>query len=306
MTSNGLCYMDTDASIRKLDNFPYFNNYDIWIGENGSLFVMSSAGIYVVNRSELLSGREEISYELLDSRRGLNSSLTANSWTYFNEAANELFLACDTGVFVINTAKYSADSQTYRMSVPSVRMDGVIHRMERGMPLTIGRGVRKLELYPEVVNYTIQDPNVGYKLEGFDREWTIIPQNSLGTITYTNLPDGNYNFRLAVFDSNQESILAERSYEIIKDMELQDRPGFIAYLLTIPMFTVGWLTWLYFKRRNQRIERELAEANRRVEMGKQTVAAIAKAVVVLRFRFTPQRRQKSKTTSKTILYSPAL
>ena len=278
VTSNGLCYMDTDASIRKLDNFPYFNNYDIWIGENGSLFVMSSAGIYVVNRSELLSGREEISYELLDSRRGLNSSLTANSWTYFNEAANELFLACDTGVFVINTAKYSADSQTYRMSVPSVRMDGVIHRMERGMPLTIGRGVRKLELYPEVVNYTIQDPNVGYKLEGFDREWTIIPQNSLGTITYTNLPDGNYNFRLAVFDSNQESILAERSYEIIKDMELQDRPGFIAYLLTIPMFTVGWLTWLYFKRRNQRIERELAEANRRVEMGKQTVAAIAKAV----------------------------
>ena len=231
-----------------------------------------------INRFFGRESKREISYELLDSRRGLNSSLTANSWTYFNEAANELFLACDTGVFVINTGKYSADSQTYRMSVPSVRMDGVIHRMERGMPLTIGRGVRKLELYPEVVNYTIQDPNVGYKLEGFDREWTIIPQNSLGTITYTNLPDGNYNFRLAVFDSNQESILAERSYEIIKDMELQDRPGFIAYLLTIPMFTVGWLTWLYFKRRNQRIERELAEANRRVEMGKQTVAAIAKAV----------------------------
>ncbi len=278
VTSNGLCYMDTDASIRKLDNFPYFNNYDIWIREPDTLFVMSSAGIYVVNRNELLSGKAEISYELLDSRRGLNSSLTANSWTYFNEETDELFLACDIGAFVINTARYSSDSQTYRMSVPSVRMDGVMHRMERGMPLTIGRGVHKLELYPEVVNYTIQDPNVGYKLEGFDREWTIVPQNSLGTITYTNLPEGEYSFRLAVFDSNQENILAERSYEIVKDMELQDRPGFIAYLLTIPMFSVGWLIWLYFKRRNQRVERELAEANRRVEMGKQTVAAIAKAV----------------------------
>ncbi len=278
VTSNGLCYMGPDASIRKLDNFPYFNNYDIWIGKEDSLFVMSSAGIYVVNRNELLSSREEISYELLDARRGLNSSLTANSWTYFNQDTGELFLACDTGVFVINTERYSAGSRTYRMSVPSVRMDGTSHRMERGMPLTIGRGVHKLELFPEVVNYTIQDPNVGYMLEGFDREWTIVPQNSLGTITYTNLPDGNYRFRLAVFDSNQENILAERSYEIIKEMELQDRPGFILYLLTIPMFSVGWLTWLYFKRRNQRIERELAEANRRVEMGKQTVAAIAKAV----------------------------
>ena len=278
VTSNGLCYMDTDASIRKLDNFPYFNNYDIWIREPDTLFVMSSAGIYVVNRNELLSGKAEISYELLDSRRGLNSSLTANSWTYFNKETDELFLACDTGAFVINTARYSSDSQTYRMSVPSVRMDGVMHRMERGMPLTIGRGVHKLELYPEVVNYTIQDPNVGYKLEGFDRGWTIVPQNSLGTITYTNLPEGEYSFRLAVFDNNQENILAERSYEIIKDMELHDRPGFVIYLLTIPLFSVGWLIWLYFKRRNQRVERELAEANRRVEMGKQTVAAIAKAV----------------------------
>ena len=278
VTSNGLCYMSADGKIRKLDNFPYYNNYDIWIKGTDSLFVMSSAGIYVVDRNELLSGKTDISYELLNSRRGLNSSLTANSWTYFNEDTGELFLACDTGVFVINTARYSAGSKTYRMSVPYVRMDGVTHRMERGMPLTISRGVNKLELYPEIVNYTIQDPYVGYMLEGFDKEWNIVPQNSLGTITYTNLSDGDYSFRLAVFDNNQENILAERSYEIIKDMELHDQPGFILYLLTIPMFSVGWLTWLYFKRRNQRMERELAEANRRVEMGKQTVAAIAKAV----------------------------
>ena len=278
VTSNGLCYLDEDGTIRKLDNFPYFNNYDIWIRGTDSLFVMSSAGIYVVDRNELLSGKAEISYALLDTRRGLNSSLTANSWTYFNQETGELFIACDTGAYVIDTARFSSDNKAYRMSVPAVRLDGTLHRMERGMPLTVSRGVNKLELYPEVVNYTIQDPNVGYMLEGFDKDWIIVPQNSLGTITYTNLKDGTYYFRLAVFDNNQENILAERSYEIIKEQELHDRPGFIVYLLTIPMFTVGWLTWLYFKRRNQRIERELAEANRRVEMGKQTVAAIARAV----------------------------
>ena len=81
VTSNGLCYMNTDETIRTLDNFPYFNNYDIWIKGTDSLFVLSSAGIYTVDRNELLSGKDEINYDLLDSRRGLNSSLTANSWT---------------------------------------------------------------------------------------------------------------------------------------------------------------------------------------------------------------------------------
>lgn len=29
VTSNGICYMDTEGKIRSLDKFPYYNNYDI-------------------------------------------------------------------------------------------------------------------------------------------------------------------------------------------------------------------------------------------------------------------------------------
>ena len=45
VTSNSLCYMEPDGSIRVLDKFPYFNNYDIWVKDEDTLFVMSSAGI---------------------------------------------------------------------------------------------------------------------------------------------------------------------------------------------------------------------------------------------------------------------
>ena len=79
VTSNSLCYMDTDNKIRVLDKFPYFNNYDIWVKDEDTLFVMSSAGIYVVERDELVEGGE-VAWELLDARRGLGTSLTANSW----------------------------------------------------------------------------------------------------------------------------------------------------------------------------------------------------------------------------------
>ncbi len=278
VTSNGLCYMNPDETVRTLDNFPYYNNYDIWIQGTDNLYVLSSAGIYVTDRAELLSGKEDLRYDLLDSRRGLNSSLTANAWTWYSRETGELYLACDTGVFVLNTGKTSSGSKVYRMSVPYARMDGIYHRVDRNSPINVSRGVSRLELNPEIINYTIQDPYVGYMLEEFDSEWTITPQNNLGTIAYTNLPAGNYTFHLAVFDNNRENILAERTYPVVKEKELYDSPWFILYVLTVPMFTVGWIVWLMVKRREMRMERELAEANRMVEMGKQTVVAIARAV----------------------------
>ena len=278
VTSNGLCYMNTDETIRKLDNFPYFNNYDIWIKGTDSLFVLSSAGIYTVDRNELLSGKDEISYDLLDSRRGLNSSLTANSWTWFNAENGDLYLPCDTGVFVINTNSFASGAKVYRMSVPTIKMDGTVHRVDRSVTQKIPRGVSRLEILPEVINYTIQDPNVGYMLDGFDTNWTIVPQNSLGSISYTNLPAGDYVFRLAVFDNNQENIIVERTYNITKEKEMYDNNWFIFYMLSVPMFTVGWVTWLLVKRHERKMQEQLELANRQIEMGKQTVIAIARTV----------------------------
>ncbi len=278
VTSNGLCYMNPDETVRKLDNFPYFNNYDIWIRGTDDLFVMSSAGIYVTDRGELLSGKKDLNYELLDTRRGLNSNLTANSWTWYNQETGELFLPCDSGVFVINTIRFTSGAKVYRMSVPSARMDGVYRRLNRNTPIKITRGTSRVELNPEVINYTIQEPFVGYKLEGFDSDWTVVSQNDLGKIVYTNLPSGTYTFHLAVFDNNQETVLEERTYTLIKEKELYDNSWFVLYILTVPMFTITWLVWLSVKRREQRMARELEEANRMVEMGKQTVIAIARAV----------------------------
>ena len=278
VTSNGLCYMNTDDTVRQLDNFPYFNNYDVWIKGMDTLFVLSSAGIYIVDRNELLSSRDNINYELLDSRRGLNSSLTANAWTWFNDETGELYLPCDTGIFVINTNSFSSGTTVYRMSVPTVKLDGTTLRVDRHTTLKIPRGVSRVEFYPEVINYTIQDPNVGYKMDGFDSGWTIVPQNSLNSIVYTNLPTGDYTFHLAVFDNNQENIIAERTYSLTKAKEMYDNSWFIFYMLLVPAFAIVWVAWLLIVRHENKMKAELAQANKLVEMGKQTVIAIARTV----------------------------
>ena len=269
VTSNSLCYYDENGTIRVLDEFPYFNNYDIWVKDEDTLFVMSSAGIYVVERDELVAGGE-IAWELLDARRGLGTSLTANSWNYYN-GHGELFLPCDTGIYIIDVDKYNSDVRSYRMQMASVRLDGVLQPISRESAIVVGQGVDRVELSPEILNYTIQEPNVGYYLEGYDRQWTIIPQNNLTNIIYTNLPSGDYTFHLAIFDSAGEKVLEEQKFDLVKEGELFEQPVFMLYILILLSMIMIWFTWLV-------VQRQLNQQQIKLNMANETVMAIAKAV----------------------------
>ncbi len=270
VTSNSLCYLEPEGSIRVLDKFPYFNNYDIWVKDEDTLFVMSSAGIYVVERDELVAGGD-MAWELLDARRGLGTSLTANSWNWYNQGSGELFLPCDTGVYIIDVEKYDSDVRSYRMQLASVRLDGVLQPPIRTGVLTVGQGVSRVELGPEILNYTIQEPNVGWHLDGYDNQWTIVPQGSLNNIIYTNLPAGDYTFRLAIFDSAGERVLEERSFELIKEGEIYERPGFAVYMLLLLSLFLIWTTWFV-------VQRQLNKQQIKLNMANETVMAIANAV----------------------------
>nr|MCR5774235.1 HD domain-containing protein [Lachnospiraceae bacterium] len=269
VTSNSLCYLEPDGTIRTLDQFPYYNNYDIWVKDEDTLFVMSSAGIYVVGRDELVAN-SKIAWELLDARRGLGTSLTANSWNYCNGNV-ELFLPCDTGVYIIDINTYDQDFRSYRMQLASIQVDGEVQPLTHTKEVTIGQGVNRVELNPEILNYTIQEPNVGYYLEGYDTQWTIVPQNSLNNIIYTNLPAGNYVFHLAIFDSSGGNILEERKFDLIKEGEFYEKPYFHFYMAVMLSLILIWFTWFI-------VQRQLNQQQIKLNMANETVMAIANAV----------------------------
>ncbi len=269
VTSNSLCYLDENKNIRVLDKFPYFNNYDIWVKDADTLFVMSSAGIYVVERDELVEGGE-IAWELLDARRGLGTSLTANSWNYYN-GNGELFLPCDTGVYVIDVEKYNSDVRSYRMQLAAVKLDGTPVPIDRYGAITIGQGISRVELDPEILNYTIQDPNVGYYLEGYDTQWTKVAQNNLSNIIYVNLPSGTFTFHLAILDSAGERVLEERKFTVIKEGEFYEQSGFLLYMLLVLIALIVWTTWLV-------VQRQLRQQQVKINMANETVMAIANSV----------------------------
>ena len=270
VTSNGLCFMERDYTIRQLEHFPYFNNYNIWARDEDTLFVMSSAGLYVTDRDELAEDREEIRCVLLDARRGLSSALTANSWSFCDEDGN-LYLPCDSGVFSINVWDYDSTVSSYRLSVPKVRMDSQEFRTERGAAIEVGEGISRIELIPEIVNYSIQSLPVGYYLEGFDTDWTVSSLANLKSIVYTNLPAGTYTLHLGVFDNELSSILTERKFSLNKSENFHETVGFRLYFFAMILLAAVFITSLIGYSSYESMKQK-------AEMGNQTIIAIAKAV----------------------------
>ncbi len=280
VTGNGLCYADSGGNIRVLDNFPYYNNYDIMEGNQGELFVLSSAGIYVVDKAALLQGAE-VKYELLDYRKGLQINLTPNAWNYIDEE-NHFYLSGDRGVVSLDLNQYDMAIRSYRMLLTEIKVDGEIYPVEKGEVTRIPRGADRIEIVPEVVNYSPNDPDIRVYLKGFDKEPKILPQSELTSVVYTNLPSGEYTFHLAVLDSRRGSVIAENTYQIIKEKEIYDNWWFKLYVGIEACVIISYLTWMFFRTQIQKTLRiqkmELEWVKSQLQMGNETILTIAQAV----------------------------
>lgn len=279
VTSNNICYMDNDG-IRILDNFPYYNNYDMVEGSDNTMFVLSSAGIYVVDKDELLAGNT-LEYKLLNSGAGLDAALTPNAWNHVDAAGN-LYLSTDVGVMCMNLNNYEVSIRSYRMQMKSIELDDVKYIVESGEDIRIASGVQKVEIFPEIINYSVNVPYVSVYLEGYDDKPRVMLQSDLTGIIYTGLPIGTYTFHLAVLDSKGQNPVVENTYTIIKEAEIYDNWWFIIYMIAVFAIAVAYLTWLIFRTQVQRVmslqKKELELAKTQLELGNETVLTIARTV----------------------------
>ena len=279
VTSNSICRM-TDGEINVLKAFPYSNNYDVILDDDGEIFVTGSAGIYIMDKKELLSG-EVSDYMLLNSNTGLVCSLTVNAWNAMDENKS-VYLAADRGVFKVNLDQYFFRQDIFLPMIKEIRVDDESHSAETTPDLTVDRKAVKVEFIPEIINYTYEDPIIGYYLEGFNQTWTKVRQSELNSaITYTNLKPGEYTFHLAVFSDNGEKI-KETSYTFEKETAIYDNFWFRYYMIGVAAVFVGWLTWFVSRTQIQRTlelqQTKLSMALQQVQMGNETILAIAKTV----------------------------
>ncbi len=280
ITSNSICYMSEDFTVKHLANFPYSNNYDLVVRENGNIFVLGSAGIFVVNRDDLLSGKK-VDYILLDLKRGLIGSLTANSWNYIDEDSN-LYLSCDSGASVLNLEAYDKIDRSCRMQLKSIIVNGERYSVPRDRHFIIPGDSDSIEVIPEILNYSINNPYISLYMNGIDEHPNIMTQNELASVIYSNIPSGKYDFHISLLDSKGINVLDEVVYEIEKPYRIYDYWWFHIYAFLVMMMAIAWLTWYVTATiqnfRFEKQEQEIARIRDQIRMSNETILSIANAV----------------------------
>lgn len=279
VTSNGLCYLKEEKA-EFLKNYPYYNNYDIIMDPDGEMFVLSSAGIYVLNRNELMSGGD-VTYQILNSRAGLMGALTANAWNELDDRKN-LYLSTDRGVFKVSMDSYRMEKRSYRLMVSKVELDEKSYPVKRGDTFQVERAVKKITFLPEIVNYTLEDPTVSYYLEGLETKKKVLTQKELSSVSYTNLHAGEYVFHLAILNRETGKVIEESKYRFIKEKSIYDNSWFLVYMVALAVIFIGWFTWFVTRTWVQRTlelqQGRLQLAMQQLQMGNETILAIAKTV----------------------------
>ena len=283
VTSNGLCYLrnnNGNITSEYLLNFPYSNNYDLVVNRDNNIFVLGSAGIFVVSRDQLVSGKK-LDYEVLDLKKGLRGSLTANSWNYIDEN-NNLYLSCDTGCSSLNLYTYDSTEHSYRIQLKNIIVDGKRHMVQKDVPFVIAEGADSIEIVPEVINYSINNPYVSLFLEGADETPVVMLQSELSDVIYSNLNSGTYQFHIGILDSKGIHTIEQNVYTIVKSYRIYENWWFILYIVILSTLFIAWLTIFVTisiqSRHLQKQQNELEAVKTQVRMGNETIFAIANAV----------------------------
>ncbi|MDO4523459.1 MAG: GGDEF domain-containing protein, partial [Eubacteriales bacterium] len=216
--------------------------------QDDTVFVLSSAGIYAVLREELLKNAEDMNYIYLDSRAGLHENLVANAWILHEPEKGKAYLATSFGTTVFDLQEYDERPVNFKVRVASITVDGVESAMDNDEHFSFSKKVNRLEIRPEIINYSTVDPIISCYLEGFDKHPIVMPQSELSTIVYTNLPAGKYSFHITLLDSESGVSISEKVYSLEKETEFTDTIWFYILIVGGVVLIATWIAMLTARR----------------------------------------------------------
>ncbi|MBR4656250.1 MAG: SpoIIE family protein phosphatase [Oscillospiraceae bacterium] len=272
VTSNAIAYMTPDYQVTKVQQFPYSNNFDLYENSKGDMWVLSSNGIYVTPAEELIANGD-ITPVYYSIANGLSCIATANSYSELTGDGN-LYIAGTTGVCEVNIDRPFENVEDMKATVPFVEVDGQTLYPDANGTFTIPSDTQKLTVYSFVYNYSLSDPQVSYRLEGFERSDTTVRRSDMVPVDYTNLRGGNYRFVMQLKDAMGRGN-KEVSVQIVKEKAFYEQAWFYVIVALAVIAVIALLVRAYVRRRmnalearhreeaeRERIENELKMANR--------------------------------------------
>ncbi len=250
---SSLYYWEGD-SFRKLENFEkssgsIFDFYE----KDGSLWMMQNNGILEVDKQTLLSG-EEAETKIYSFSFGLTGSLNANTWNYLDEDGT-IYLSTRSG---ISTFRFtSVQNPLPKGIINEIVVDDVVYSHPES--LTLDQNAQRITIDFSMLTYTgTTVSSMSYWLQGFAEEETVIGNEKRSSISYTNLPGGDYVFHLKIFHSEDEEI-HEYQIPIHKEKQLREYPLFWIALVVVVLAVLASLVYIYAHEKIKRIKKRQEE-----------------------------------------------
>lgn len=258
----GGCFISAGSSLyywegetfRKLENFEkssgsIFDFYE----KDGSLWMMQNNGILKVDKQALLAG-EEAETRLYGFSFGLTGSLNANTWNYLDEDGT-IYLSTRSG---ISTFRFtSLQNPLPKGIINEIVVDDVVYSHPESV--TLNQNAQRITIDFSMLSYTgTTVSGMSYRLQGFAEEETVIQNEKRSSISYTNLPGGDYVFHLKIFHSEDEEV-HEYQIPIHKEKQLTEYPLFWIILIVVILAVLASLVYLYAHAKMMRIKKKQEE-----------------------------------------------
>lgn len=251
---SSLYYWQNDKTFWQVTNFrkdagSIFEFYE----RDGKLWLLQNNGILELDKAQLLSG-EETEVIRHDFGHGLTGSLNANTWNYEADDG-KLYMSTRSGISIFGFE--TVNNALPKVIVQSVNVDGKSY--EHPTELSVEGGAQRVTIDFAALSFTdTMEMRLAYCLEGFDKEPVILDDKS-GSVSYTNLPGGDYTFRVWVYELGDAEHYEEYHLHLIKERQLYENPLFWMLVVLVGAAVVAAVVWLIAELRMRRIHRRQQE-----------------------------------------------
>ncbi|MCR5251647.1 MAG: response regulator [Lachnospiraceae bacterium] len=244
ITSNSIEYYK-DGIMYNVTSFPYNNNYDLYFDDRNDVWVLSSYGIYMVNKLDMLSDTVT-DFRHYTIANGLPYSVTGNSFSTL-EKDGDLYIAGREGVIHVNIDHYYDTNIQIKTGINSVYCDDRAILPDADGVYTIPESAGRIRIMASVMDYTNINPLVRVYLEGSGDEGITVKRNQLTPLEYTGLPYGTYKMHIQVLGNNESEVLTDDIFTVIKKPRLTELLIIKILLLTLLVALAGFIVWRVMK-----------------------------------------------------------
>lgn len=273
VTSNSIQYLK-DGVITEVDQFPYTNNYDIYFDKEDNAWILSSYGVFVAKIQDMLDNKKNFEYEVYDISSGLLSVPTGNSFSDLDKDGT-LYISGRSGVCSVNIYNYFGLCSEIKLKVAYIESNGERYYPDENQVITLPSSANTVKIYGYALTYSMQNPQLQYYLEGFDKEATTVNKKNMEPVRYTNLSGGTYTYELSVINTSSGEKQQSLKLTIVKEKAFYEQVWFYLLVFVLVAMAIAGIVQLYLRFKTKKYKKKEEQQKRLI---REIVRAFSKTI----------------------------